>query len=272
MRPTANRLPLAALLLLAACSSTPVAEVNAARAKALREQGDEAARGNDFKSAAEYYTRSIEANPQSAEPWYLRGKAYVGLYKAKDPGVPLRELLDRAAGDFGEAIRLNPVFFEPCFDRAMILLFRKAYKEAAQDLIQCAGMRPKDPESHLILAEIYEEKFEDRLVQSMDHYEKYVELGGRDETAREKVRKWRELKKSLGSAPAPGPKPTVDDEKVAAEQHAKATGFIGAGKRAEAMAALDELLAKYGHTRYVKERAAQFAALRKAFAPPAPPK
>ena len=46
---------------------------------------------------------------------------------------------------------------------------------------------------------------EDRIVLAMDHYEKYVDLGGTDPVAREKVRVWKDFKKQQSGDLTPPP-------------------------------------------------------------------
>jgi hypothetical protein len=92
---------------------------------------------------------------------------------------------------------------------------------------------------------------------------------------REKVRVWKELKKSVGGsapAPAPSPKtPTPEEEKKAAELHQKALDLLQKPDKTEAVKVLEDLLASYGHTKYVQEKArglqAAIAAFKKKDAP-----
>lgn len=261
-------------LTAASCSYTPVAQVNAEKARVLREDGDAAVQAKDLAGAVSLYTASISANSEYAETWYRRGNVYAGMVSQPESERPSRELLELANGDFTEAIRLNPAHYEAHFNRAMIGLKYARYREAVKDLLQCAAIRTKDPEPHLLLAKLYEEKFEDRQVAAMEHCEKYVDLGGTDDGIREKVRQWRELKKSMVPANSgPAPKASTEaDEKEAESLHARVIALIGEGKRKEAVTVLESLTAKYGHTRYVRDRSAQFAALRKAFGAAETPK
>ncbi len=257
------------LVLLAACASRPADQVRAERARELRTRGDSAFAARDWKGALALYDDAAEANPQAAETFWKRGNVRVELYH--DPGEEgrTREHLERATWDYTRAVQLNPAYYEAYFNRAMLAMKFAKFREAVGDLLQCCQLRPKESEPHLLVAKVYEEKFEDRQVQALDHYEKYVELGGSDDEVREKVRKWRELKKSLAPVPTPAaaPRPTADDEKAAADLHAKALEQVKAGKKAEAAASLRELLEKHGKTKYVKEREKQLQVLLKAFAP-----
>lgn len=263
-----RRTLLPGILLLAACSSTPVAQVQAEKARELRDLGDQAAGRKDWKSAAEFYGQALEANPQASETYVKRGNAYVELYRAPgDSPGPSREWLERAASDYGRAVQLNPASFEGFFNRALIACKFARFKDAVADLLQCAQLRPKDPEPHLIIGQLYEEKFEDRGIQALEHFDKYVELGGADERVVEKVRQWRDLKKALGGAkpPAETKPPSAEDEKAAEELHTRALEHVRAGRKAEAGRDLEELLTKYAATRYVKDREKQLQVLRNAF-------
>ena len=158
-------------------------------------------------------------------------------------------------------------------NRAMILSSRAQYKQAVDDLLNAARFKPQDPEPHFWLGELYESKFEDRIILAMDHYEKYVELGGLDPTVREKVKVWKDLKKRVGNpAPAPSAKmPTAEDEAKAAELHLKALDLLKQADKSEAVKVMEDLLINYGHTKYVQEKAralqAAVAAFKKKDAP-----
>lgn len=267
----------------AGCRTVPAGEVDAEGALEYRREGDEAYAAGRYESAVALYTRSIQLNPQAAEAWWRRGNAYAGMAERPEGSVRPRELLERAAADYAQAVRANPALYDAYFNRAMIDLYFARYREAARDLIHCSQLNERDPEPHMILGWLYEEVFENRLAQAIEHYEKYVQLGGTDETVREKVRAWREFRKSMepeveakpepalkGSEAHPsGPArtPNPEEEKAAEEMHAKVTSLIGLGRREDAMKALEELLSNYGHTRYVKDRLQQFEVLRRAFKP-----
>lgn len=263
-----RKLLLPGLVLLAACSSTPVAEVQAEKARDLRERGDQAAGRGDWKTAADYYGQSLEANPQSSETHLKRGNAYVEMYRAPgDSEGPSRQWLERAVFDYGRAVQLNPASYDGFFNRAMVACKFARFKDAVADLLQCVQIRPKEAEPHLVIGRLYEEKFEDRGIQALEHYDTYVELGGADEQVVRKVKEWRELKKALGAAKPPEETraPTAEDEKAAEALHAQALDHVKSGRKAEAGRALEELLTKYAGTRYVKDREKQLQVLRNAF-------
>lgn len=226
----------------------------------LLDDGREAARKNRHTEAVGLFTNAVRANPDLAEAWYERGKSHVRLRLDPKAEGESRLFEEKAFDDFSNAIRKNPAFADAYFNRAMILCSRAQYKSAVDDLLNAAKFAARDPEPHLWMGEIYEKKFEDRIVLAMDHYEKYVDLGGTDSVAREKVRVWKQFKKESSAAPAVAPTPsskvpTSAEEAKAAELHQKALELLKQPDKSEAVKAMEELLATYGHTKYVQEKA-----------------
>jgi tetratricopeptide (TPR) repeat protein len=231
-----------------------------ADAQELLEEGREAARRSQTHEAIGLFTRAARTNPDLAEAWYERGRCEIKfrLDPATEGDSKTHE--DRAIDDFSIALAKNPAYADAYFNRAMIFCSRAQYKQALDDLLNAIRFNPRDAESHLCMAEIYEKKFEDRIVLAMDHYEKYVDLGGTDPVAREKVRVWKQFKKDTGAppgiAPTPSTKiPTAEDEAKAAELHQKALELLKQPDKSEAVKAMEELLANYGHTKYVQDKA-----------------
>src|SRR5262249_39396094 len=149
-----------------------------------------------------------------------------------------------------------PAFADAYFNRAMVLSSRASYKLAVDDLLNAVRFKPQDPEAHRWLGEIYEKKFEDRIILAMDHYEKYIDLGGADNTIRDKVRIWKDFKRQI-PAPSPEPSgkvPTAEDERKAQEMHLKGLELLRNPDKTEAVKTFEELLATYGHTKYVQGR------------------
>ena len=273
-----TRAPLLLALVVAAasgggCASENALPPNIVESQELLEAGREAARLHHLTEAIRAYTKAVKANPDLAEAWYERG--YCSIRLRLDPKIEenARSYEDLALEDFSMAIRKNPAYADAYYNRAMILSSRAQYKQAVDDLLNAARFKPQDPEPHFWLGELYESKFEDRILLAMDHYEKYVELGGLDPTVREKVRVWKDLKKRT-SAPTPAPSlkmPTAEDEAKAAELHLKALDLLKQSDKSEAVKVLEDLLTNYGHTKYVQEKAralqAAVAAFKKKDAP-----
>lgn len=252
------------LSVLAACSSSGGAG-DAAAAQAYLAEGRALAEKGKHEEAVGAFTDAIEAQPEYAEAYFHRGCSHVRLRLGEEMQGESRTVEEKALRDFDAAIRLNPAYGRAYFNRAMIHASRAQFRAAAEDLLSACQYDARNPEPHLQLARIYEEKFEDRGIAALEHYEKYADLGGRDAAALEKVRAWREVKKSMapprGAPPGPKPPPGPDDEKKAAELHDEFKRHFREGRRSEALKAVESLLGTYGHTAYVRERSREFGAL-----------
>lgn len=238
-------------------------------ARRYLEEGRRLAAAGDHRGAVERYTRAIQANPEMPEAYYERGCSHVQLRLSRTTEGNVRLHEDRALADFGAAIRLDPTFADAYFNRAMVLCYRAQFKPAAEDLLSAIRFKPRDPEPHLWLAHLYEERFEDRLAAALQHYEKYVELGGRDPSAIEKVRAHQALRR-LSSAP-PAKAPTPEDEKKA-EELMERFKLLFPGSREEALKAVEEMVSQYGHTQFVQRQARQIEALLRSLRKEAPGK
>ncbi|HXG62486.1 MAG TPA: tetratricopeptide repeat protein [Planctomycetota bacterium] len=253
-----------ALFLSACAAAGPDPEM----AAGLLEEALQAAERGEHARAVELCTRALRENPEFPEAYYHRGVSRVKLRLAPAAEIDARVQEERALEDFTRAIQLNPAYGDAYFNRAMVLASRAQYRQAAEDLINAVRFRPQDPEPRLWLGRLYEEKFEDKTVEALEHYEKYVDLGGRDPEVREKVRLWKELKKQAPgappAAPAPPRAPSAEDESRARDLHEEFKRHFAEGRKEEALRTITELLGKYGHTRYVEERRRELNALHNA--------
>ena len=252
----------------AGCVTEDPAAAGAEEAQHLVDRAREDIAAGRLAEAGRLLSQAVKANPENAEAWYERGR--VSILTRLDPktDVDTRVYEQRAVDDFATAIRKNPAYADAYFNRAMILSSRAQYKAAVDDLLNASRFKPADPEAHLCLGELYENKFEDRIVLAMEHYEKYVDLGGTNGTVREKVRIWKDLKKQVGGPggfPTPTKVPTAEEERKAADLHLKALELLKAPDKAEAVKALEDLLTTYGHTKYVQEKARALQAAISAF-------
>lgn len=245
------------LLVAAGCASSPD-KPDPGAARAYLENGRQAAGRGDHPGAIGHYTKAIQANPEMPEAYYERGYSNVRLRLAPASAGSVRVYEDRALADYGTAIRLDPTYADAYFNRAMVLSSRAQFKAAAEDLLYATRFKPKDPEPHLWLGRLYEEKFEGRAMAALDHYEKYVDLGGTDQGVREKVKEWKELKKQMST---PSKAPTPEEEKKAEGLHDDFKRLFAAGQKAEAVKTIEELISKYGHTQYVQKRTRELTAL-----------
>jgi tetratricopeptide (TPR) repeat protein len=238
-------------------------------AHSLVELGRAAAKSGNHQVAVSYYTRAVIQDPDNAEAYNERGKSNVQLRLSMREAPENRDaretrILDQnALDDFTTAVRKNSSYSEAYYNRAMILASRAQYKSAVSDLLSVVQFSPQDPEPHRWLGDLYETKFEDRTLKAMEHYEKYVDLGGTDPGIREKVRGWKELrKKAAPPSPPTSLKPaTAEDELKAAELHSRAMELIQKPDKAEALTILDSLLTTYSNTKYVQEKMRALQAL-----------
>jgi tetratricopeptide (TPR) repeat protein len=227
-----------------------------AEGQQLLEEGREAARKGHLIHAIELFKGAVQANPDLAEAWFERGKCEIRIRLDAKVEEDARGFEEKALDDFTMAIRKNPAYADAYFNRAMVLSSRAQYKLAIDDLLNAVRFKPQDAEAHRWLGELYEKKFEDRIVLAMEHYEKYVDLGGNDPAVRDKVRIWKDFKKTI-PAPSPEPSgraPTAEDERKAQELHAKALDLLRNPDKNEAVKAFEELLSGYGHTKYVQSK------------------
>jgi len=240
-----------------------------AEAQRYLAEGKALAKEYHTSEAIDQFTYAVKANPDLAEAWFERGKCHIE--QRLDPKIEgdLRTYEQWALEDFSMAIRKNPAYGDAYFNRAMILSSRAQYKLASDDLLNAIRYKPQDPEAHRWLGEIYEKKFEDRIVSAMEHYEKYADLGGSDPVIREKVRVWKDFKKQAAQQSpeptTPNRPPTADDERKAQELHQKGLELIKNPDKTEAVKAFEDLLRTYGHTKYVQSKQQALQAVVAAF-------
>lgn len=250
----------ALLLLLAAagCATQDGPPPGVAEGLERLDEGKALVRQNRVPEAIDCFSLAVKANPDLAEAWYERGKCHVLQRLDPKADLDLRQTEQKALDDFTMATRKNPAYADAFFNRAMILCSRAQYKLAADDLLNAIRFKPQDPEPHRWLGEIYELKFEDRIVSAMEHYEKYADLGGSNLAVREKVRVWKDFKKQASTTspePSTAPRhPTAEDERKAQELHQKGLELLRNPDKREAVAVFEQVLKDYGHTKYVQAR------------------
>jgi tetratricopeptide (TPR) repeat protein len=230
---------------MAGCAGSGVSR-SQERGQALSEEADAHYQRGEYSRAVEKYTQSIEAFPESPDAFYRRGRARLRLIDV-DPGSPYLELTEQALQDFEIAIRLFPEFFEAYYARAVAYASVARYKEAAFDLVHyCLKIRPQDREAALLLAKVYDKGFDGKEAEALKYYEKYIQLGGTDLEARQR---YDQLKGNIAST-----KKADDDEKKASDLFNASMQAEASGRRDEALKGLSELLAKFAHTQFVKDR------------------
>lgn len=244
------------VLFLAGCASTETT-LDPEAAKEYFREGTKAKREGRNGEAIEAFTESLRYYPTYAQAYYHRALSFLKLRKSEDAGIPTRQLIDSALRDFTSAINASPTFSDAYFSRAMILVSRARYRKAVADLLVVCRYSPRDVEPHLILAGIYETRFEGKAVLAMNHYVKYAELGGTDEDALAKAEAW----KSLQKEPVKEKPVSLNDEARARELHEQFKLLFSEEKEKEAIAAIGELVEKFKHTRYFKDRDVALTAL-----------
>lgn len=263
--------PLSPLLLIlgfvvSGCSSAPKG-ADPERAKEMRMEGDKAYQEKDYEAAIEYYTSAIEYNPEYSEAYLHRGNAYTWLAEGGDAKKwPARETRLKAVADYNACIQRNPATYDAFFNRAVMAATFKEYLGSVRDFMQCVQIRPNDPEPHLFIGQLYEGKFENMGLRAMEHYEEYVRKGGKNDDIMEKVKAWQAIKPKPDTTPKPKD-PTPEEESKAKALHDQLTALIGQGKNDEAYKVVDELLTKFGHTKYVRDRITAFTAMHRALKP-----
>ncbi len=244
-------------------------EIDVEKAKEMRIAGDASYKRGMYKEAIDSYTIAIECNPDYAEAYLLRGNAWTLVAEVKDSDANTKEARLQAVADYTASIQKNPVGYDAYFNRGVMACVFKQYLAAVKDFLQCTQIRTIDPEPHFLIGQLYETRFENMGVRALDHYEKYVQLGGTNDEAIERVKQWQAVKKQ--SQPVtPTKNPTSQEEDRAKELHNQLTALIsqGTGKSSEAFKVVDELLTKYGHTKYVRDRISAFTAIQRALKPP----
>ncbi len=167
-------------------------------------RGLEAYRRGAWNEAFGMFTRSIDEYPQHAPSYYYRGLCRLKRLKEKE-GTFLEET-EAAHADLSEAIAWSGDPSRAYFARAMASAVVGRYKESVQDLLVCTGAAsPPDVrrKAHLMLATIYDEKFEDAEGEAIRHYESYVGLGGADPQAAARLA---ELRRSFSGSSEREPK------------------------------------------------------------------
>ena len=270
-------LPLVSVLAFTACSSRPVEEVRAEEAASYREQADAEAQAGNFAGAFDLYSEAIKLNPTSSETYYRRGNMCVKRLQDHGASGTQRDWLRQALFDYSEAIRLNGALTNALFNRAMVYMKTKQYQAAAKDLNEFLNLEkgntnnPAVREAELYLGEVLLTKFEDQQVLGMKHYENYVSLGGDRPDIVKKVREWREVRESIAreNAPPPPKGPTADEEGAAGQLHSRILALVPKGEeqKPEIAKLLEELMTKYGHTKYVRDNEKGLKALQNAFRP-----
>ena len=71
-------------------------------------QAQIAAKQDDMQARLEWLGKAINRDPLNPQHWYLRGQAYLEQWKPTLPASVAKRVLEKAASDFEQAVRLDP--------------------------------------------------------------------------------------------------------------------------------------------------------------------
>jgi tetratricopeptide (TPR) repeat protein len=180
-------------------------------------------RGNAYSNNADTrralidFYDAIRLEPNFAPSYLSRGEAYwsLGMYDEaeKDYAEAIRlepdyiysylsramrhlslKNLDKAIEDFTEVIRINPDLESPYYERALALKAKGDLNGAIKDLSTILRIRPDSLNVYMVRGQLWLEKKEYELAAA--DFEKYLELGGENESAR---RDLKNIKKFISS-------------------------------------------------------------------------
>ena len=119
-------------------------KLNTPTARDRYRQGNDAFDREEYDTALNYYTKSIEMEPDSFEVYYIRGT----VYGAKSE-------YEKAISDFDCAILLNPDYAEAYYGRAIAYSSLKEYGKAAADIKKSQALGfPVNPEMVELLLKV----------------------------------------------------------------------------------------------------------------------
>jgi tetratricopeptide (TPR) repeat protein len=188
------------------------------RAEACLREGDQARRDGDLDGAESAYQGALAVYPNMAEAYYQLGNIHLQRLR-RDATLQEGE---EAVKDYTAALRILPTFGKALYNRALAfhqLAERRwgdLYKLAAKDLQRLLEMNPRDADAHYFLAVIYDKHIEGMEAEAARHYQRYIELGGRQVDAQVRLVALAPFLKKDAAAPegqkqdtaAPAPKPT----------------------------------------------------------------
>jgi tetratricopeptide (TPR) repeat protein len=257
------RVVLCAVLAACAACSTAGPRAAAARPQAPKSylDGRDAYDAGRYEEAVRLFARAAEEAPDYAPAFLWLGTAHLRLAAARERPRTREEHARQAAAALTEAIRRSPQMRDAYVHRALAYVFLRRYDFAVRDLLHVtAVLDPDDREAHRMLAQIYFEKYEGMERQALEHYERYLALGGEDAEARQRVEHLRRFAPPAEPAPAPprgtpqgaSGAPPADREKEAEALMAQAMVALRAGRHEEVIERARRLLDEYADTAFVR--------------------
>ncbi|HQX49088.1 MAG TPA: tetratricopeptide repeat protein [Planctomycetaceae bacterium] len=148
-------------LLLVGCTANPDApEVTLERARIHVERGE-------LAEAVPLYTKVVDASPQRADVFYLRGVAYEHS-----------NLLERALEDYAKCIELNATYAEAINNHGVVLAKLKRFEEAVQSFSRLISLNPGDALALRNRGLCFHDLGETQ--KSIDDYTKAIEIASQD--------------------------------------------------------------------------------------------
>ena len=137
---------------------TEAVRLNPEYAEAYYNRGKAYDDKEEFDRAIQDLDKAIDLNPKYAEAYYNRGKAYDD-----------KEEFDRAIQDYNKAIDLNPKYAEAYYNRGKAYGRKTEFDRAIQDLDKAIDLNPKYAEAYINRGAAYGRKTEfDRAIQDLD--------------------------------------------------------------------------------------------------------
>jgi len=157
---------------------------------------------NDGTQAQELLTRLTKHDPQHAEGWYLLGRlaeqhqqfdeatsAYHSVIENNPDHTEAHYNLgflyqqhnqpQKAIAHFQRVIQLNPTDAEAYFNLGVLLVSQNQFDQAEEAYQKGLELQPQSVEGQFNVGAFYEFHKED-LEQAQKHYQKYIDLGGKD--------------------------------------------------------------------------------------------
>lgn len=214
--------PLVLILGLAACGTVPGNP---------RLEADQAYGRGEYEAAIERYSRAIEKDPRDFRAYFGRGRAKL-CRVAEGLAEDALSVTAQAVEDFDAVLRLCPVHPQARYCRGVGYCVLGRYKAAVRDFLWVVqfgtgGLRRR---AHRKLALLYDEKLEDQEDRAREHLEKYLQLGGSDAGALQRLAELREGSKNKRKPEGPGQVQALEEAKKLARagDRGKALGKLSA--------------------------------------------
>lgn len=152
--------------------------------KTTSADAEKAYAAQNYPDAVELYTKIITADPKNYFAIYRRGISHLQLSDLKGQSLEEKQMhFGSAIRDLTMSVEIFPTV-DALFNRGIALVLYGRYKDAVADFMECKKLSPKDPEIYLVMARLYEEKFDSQELKAIENYKAYFDNGGTDSAAR----------------------------------------------------------------------------------------